>query len=327
MASLTMALFASCVHEPIPPIPTPSLPIPLYRNAIPIAEITEPGCEPQMEIDSMSHRNYPRDSVYIRDLAVNPNNPNQWVYVESFTSKAGWEILWFVDLQAKQKRQLDSSYFNGYGSLTFNGKEVAFILGYEAYLLDISRSEKLSIGRKTNLHLSPNGEYIIFSTISTYLSRMRNSEILQEWPRGVGKIVWQNDSKSFITSSRNLNNNEHYLTQVDINGLKSNLFTKDENIGVVVSNSLNENLVFLSWHNIFNLETKSIYTFYPYCDRQYFEKIIPLRTKNEYLAIKWYKETVEPTKTLNYGYFHVFEEGGVNERRVTLNFDQLEIVK
>ena len=68
-------------------------------------------------------------------------------------------------------------------------------------------------------------------------------------------------------------------------------------------------------------------TFHPYCNRQNFQRIIPIPNKNEYLAIKWYKETVEPTKTLNYGYFHVFEEGGVNERRVTLNFDQLEIVK
>lgn len=279
-----------------------------------------------MELDPLWHRNEYRDSNYIRDLTVNLGNPEQWIYAQSILRPGeSWEILWLVDQKNRKKTRLDSTYYGAYSQLNFGGRYVSYKIRGVCYLLNISSMDVIETSKKNIISISADGEHVVYyEDRECYILNTSTNKTTHNWNEEnmLSSPVWI-DSTRIYSLNKNSDGFKE-LRQVTIveNSIEP-LFSMPLLPNGLFTNcmSFNDNRILMTRHYEINIDNQSHKEFFPYCERQYFEKIIPLVKTKEYLVVKEYYETIEPKTTLWYQHFHVFDENWENERRVTLNFD------
>lgn len=314
----------ACEHEPMEPqactVPKPSAAV--YKNAIPIDQIQEPGCEFAVEPNELDNYVRLNDSDYIRDLVVNPNNPNQWVYVQSVVKPSeNWEILWWVDQKTHEKKRLDSSYWNGYGDLSWGGEFLAYALGYNTCLLQINTGKKDVFANTKHPSLSPNGVYFVYWDKSAFLYNTNKNIVRSSTNIDVNPAMWSSNSKYFLSIKSFFPFVIESTTITDF--AKREIFESATSFGSTFNcySHSGDQILAAGGHFAIDTVEQKKWRVHPHCINKQFTKIIPLTLTKEYMVIKRYVEVNDPYITLISRYFHVFDENWENERRVEMNFD------
>mgnify|MGYP000223749983 CR=1 FL=1 len=275
------------------------------------------------------------DSVFIEHIAMNPNNPDQWVFSKRYILKdqpygIGTEAVYWTDLRTGICRLIDSS--ENLKTLLYGGDYVVM----ERNLTTLIYHTSLHVFKEFDgiqPSISPNGKWLKlymykdFSNQREDLINLPNFDVFRSWKHigGIapGKILWLDDNEFLFFRSK------VYGDAYELR--KHSLIDSNEIVEYSSSSStfggppiiwVSQNEVLTSGGFSVDLEQNLEKWTYKRCKNKYFTDFIDIGKEYEFIGKKVYYRADHEERVVYYSHhFHLLKPDEGVEQRLELVFE------
>ena len=276
------------------------------------------------------------DSVFIEHIAMNPNNPDQWVFSKRYILKdqpdgIGTEAVYWTDLRTGICRLIDSS--ENLKTLLYGGDYVVM----ERNLTTLIYHTSLHVFKEFDgiqPSISPNGKWLKlymykdFSNQREDLINLPNFNVFRSWKHigGIapGKILWFDDDEFLFFRSKvygeayelrryNVDNDSDFIEYSSV----------ENNIGWWPVLWFSKRVAVTKWGVKVDLEAQTQEElFSEYCKNKEFVQLIPFGKDSEFIGKKVYYRADHEERVVYYSHhFHLLKPDEGVEQRLELVFE------